>query len=307
MRTGKVDFTGVQATMLVTLFLRAMDCKEKEPILGDRFAVEAVDRIEYDWAKVDKPNITRNRFGVALRAKQFDDWATEFLCRNADATVLHLACGLDGRAFRLDLPAGAHWFDVDLSDVMELRRKLYAEADGYRMIAASVTDEVWLEEIPAGKPVLIIAEGLLMYLHETEVRQLLLRLTDHFRTGELIFDGAAPWVVKTTQLLKKYLSRWYEYPAYWTAVRDGSDIQRWNPRLSYRDHVHHDAVRAGPRPERAPSLPNGKPSQLVQELSPRVPRRVLSVARARGSLRNRGSACDHEPCLEVVEFCYDAG
>ncbi|MQA08617.1 MAG: class I SAM-dependent methyltransferase [Pseudonocardiaceae bacterium] len=237
MTAGKVDFTGVQSTMLVTLFLRALDAKEREPILGDRFAAEAVDRIEYDWTNLDKPIITRTRFTVTLRARQFDDWTTDFLHRNPDATVLQLACGLDSRAFRLDLPAGVHWFDVDMPDVMELRRKLYHETDDYRMIAASVTDETWLGEIPADKPVLIIVEGLLMYLRETEVRQLLRRLTDHFRTGELIFDGVAPWAAKTTQLLKKYLSRWYDYPAYWTATRDGSDIERWNSRLRYRDDV----------------------------------------------------------------------
>ena len=237
MTTGKVDFTGVQSTMLVTLFLRALDHKEKQPVLGDRFAAEAVERIDYDWKKLDKPNIVRSRFNVALRTKQFDDWTADFVRRNPDATVLQLACGLDSRAFRLDLPAGVRWFDVDLPDVMDLRRKLYDEADGYRMIAASVTDDAWLDEIPTDKPVLVIAEGLLMYLRETELRQLLRRLTDHFRSGELIFDGVAPWVTRMTQLLKKYVSRWYDYPAYWTATRDSSDIARWNPRLRYRDHV----------------------------------------------------------------------
>lgn len=175
MTTGKVDFTGVQATMLITLFLRASDYKDQAPILGDRFAAEAVETIDYDWTKIDKPNITRTRFGVALRAKQLDEWAADFLRRHPDATVLQLACCVDSRAFRLDPPAG--------------------------------------------------------------VRQLLRRLADHFRTGELIFDGVAPWIATTTQLLKKYLSRWYEYPAYWTATRDTSDIERWNPRLRYRDHV----------------------------------------------------------------------
>jgi len=237
MTTGKVDFGGVQSTMLITLFLRALDSKEREPILGDHFAAEAVDRIDYDWAKVDKPNITRNRSGVALRARQFDVWVADFLRDHPGATVLQLACGLDSRAFRLDLPAEVRWFDVDLPDVMDLRRKLYDEADGYRMIAASVTDEAWLAEIPADKPALIVAEGLLMYLRETELRDLLERLTSHFRTGQLIFDGVAPWMARTTQLLKKYLSRWYRYPAYWTGTRDGSDIELLNPRLHYVDHV----------------------------------------------------------------------
>lgn len=237
MKAEKVDFTGVQSTMLVTLFLRALDAKEAKSVLGDRFAAEAVERIAYDWTKIDKPNMARNRFPVVLRAKQFDEWTTEFLRRHPDATVLHLACGLDSRAFRLDLPAGVRWFDVDLPDVMELRRKLYQETDGYRMISASVTDEAWLAEISAGKPALILAEGLLMYLHEAEVRQLLRRLTDHFQSGELILDGVLPWVVKMTQILKNYLSRWYRYPAYWTAIRDGSDIERWNPRMRHRDNV----------------------------------------------------------------------
>jgi methyltransferase (TIGR00027 family) len=223
--------------MLITLYLRALDAKERTPVLGDRFAVEAVDRIDYDWRKVDKPNITRNRFGVALRTRQFDDWAADFLRRNPNATVLQLACGLDSRAFRLNLPAGVHWFDVDLPDVIDVRRRLYQDADGYRMIAASVTDEGWLGEIPADRPVLVIAEGLLMYLRETEVRQLLRRLTDRFRAGELIFDGVAPWVAAFTQMLKKHAGRWYDYPAYWTTIRGGSDIERWNAKLRHRDHV----------------------------------------------------------------------
>ncbi|WP_020496577.1 class I SAM-dependent methyltransferase [Sciscionella marina] len=237
MRTDKVDFTGVQSTMLVTLYLRALDSRDPEPILGDRFAAEAVERIDYDWARLDKPSIKRSRTVAALRPKQFDDWTADFLRHNPDATVLQLACGLDTRAFRLTLPSGVHWFDVDLPEVIELRRRLYAETGTYHMLAASVTEQVWLDEIPADKPVLIIAEGLLMYLPEHEVRQLLHRLTERFPYGELIFDGFLPWVPKLTQLMKKLLGERYEYPPYRTGIRDGSDIERWNPRLRCRERV----------------------------------------------------------------------
>ncbi|RZQ65870.1 class I SAM-dependent methyltransferase [Amycolatopsis suaedae] len=237
MTTGKVDLTGVESTMLVTLYLRALDSRAERPVLGDRFAADAVARIDYDWATLDKPAITRNRFMLALRARQFDDWTAGFLRRHPDATVLQLACGLDSRVFRLDLPEGIRWFDVDLPDVIALRRRLYDDAEGYRMLATSVTDEGWLDELPSGGPVLVIAEGLLMYLHEPEVARLLRRLTDRFGSGELLFDGVAPWVARTTQLAKKYLGRWYHYPAYWTATRGPADIVRWNPRLRHRDDV----------------------------------------------------------------------
>ncbi|WP_406636808.1 class I SAM-dependent methyltransferase [Amycolatopsis sp. WGS_07] len=238
MTTGRVDFTGVQSTMLVTLFLRARDTRDPRPILGDRFAAEAVEAIDYDWAKLAKPSIVRSRTGVALRARQFDTWAAEFLREHPDATVLHLACGMDSRAFRLDRPSGVRWFDVDLPDVVALRRKLYADGDGYRMLAASVTDSGWLAEIPADRPALILAEGLLMYLAEDDVRQLLRRLTGHFPSGTVIFDGVSPLTARTTQVLKKVLPpRWYPYPVYLTAIRDEADLRRWNPALSPRGTV----------------------------------------------------------------------
>ena len=50
---------------------------------------------------------------MTLRAKQLDDWCTDFLQRHPDAVVLHLGCGLDGRVFRLDPPPSVLWFDVD--------------------------------------------------------------------------------------------------------------------------------------------------------------------------------------------------
>ena len=51
---------------------------------------------------------------------------------------------------------------------------------GYRMIGSSVTDPQWLADIPTGLPTLVVAEGLLMYLQESDVRRLLARLTDQF-------------------------------------------------------------------------------------------------------------------------------
>ncbi len=61
---------------------------------------------------------------VALRGTQFDSWITDYLNGHPDAVVLHLGCGLHSRAFRI-APEGVRWFDVDLPQVIALRRKLY--------------------------------------------------------------------------------------------------------------------------------------------------------------------------------------
>src|SRR5262249_24210603 len=144
-----------------------------------------------------------NQYMVTMRAKQLDDWCIDFLRRHPNAVVLHLGCGMDTRAFRLHPPETVEWFDVDQPNVIALRRKLYDERDGYRMIGSSVTDETALQEIPTGRPVLMVAEGLLMYLPEREVRTLLQRLTDRFDSGELLFDTLSPMGPRLSKVLTK--------------------------------------------------------------------------------------------------------
>lgn len=156
---------------------------------GDTAAAEAVDRIRYDFKRIHRMSLpASNQYLVALRAVQFDDWCAELLGRHPDAVVLHLGCGLDGRAFRVSVPPSVSWFDVDQPSVIGLRRRLYDDTENYRMIGSSVTELQWLDEVPAGRPTLMVAEGLLMYLREDEVRLLLQRLIDRFPGGEMHFD-----------------------------------------------------------------------------------------------------------------------
>lgn len=222
----KVDFTGVPWgsvgwTMLCTLYLRAYESRSEPSILGDRAAAEAVDRIEYDFDRMRrKLNPASNQYLVAMRASQLDEWTADFLGRHSDAVVLHLGCGLDSRPFRLDVPTGVQWFDVDVPAVMDLRRQLYTDYDGYRMIGSSVTDPGWLTQVPTGRPVLVVAEGVLPYLVADDVQLLLRRLTDRFDDGELLFDGLPPLAVRLTKI------------QHW-GTSDAGELERWNPRLRY--------------------------------------------------------------------------
>ncbi|MGE0219224.1 class I SAM-dependent methyltransferase [Mycolicibacterium sp.] len=224
----KVDFTGVQWksvewTNICLLYLRACESASPHSILGDEFAARDVARIDYDFDRIHRvvrPEV--NKYMVALRSAQFDALATDYLDRHPDAVVLHLGCGLHSRAMRLARP-GTPWFDVDLPDVIALRRRLYAETGTYRMIGSSVTEPEWIEDLPRGGPVLILAEGLLMYITPGEVTDLLHRLLDRFDTGELIADFLSPWGPRMSKVLTKGLIKW--------GTHDGSEINRWEPRL----------------------------------------------------------------------------
>jgi O-methyltransferase involved in polyketide biosynthesis len=231
MTMTKVDFSSVgwrsvEWTNLVTLYLRAYESRSPRPILGDHAAAEAVERIDYDFKRVHRAaQPWGSQYLVALRAKKLDDWTKDFLSTHPDAVVLHLGCGLDTRALRIQPPPTVQWFDLDQRGVIELRRKLYDETDAYRMIGSSVTDPGWLDQIPAGRPTLVVAEGLLMYITEREVRELFARLIDRVGHGELLFDATSPSGPRLSKIFTHGIVKW--------GIRDARDIERWNLGLHF--------------------------------------------------------------------------
>lgn len=200
MEREKITLRGAPETMLATLYGKALDSRAPNPILGDREAERAVERIDYDFRKTGVNDAVGS--SVALRSKQLDDWTREFLSRNPEATVLHLACGLDTRVHRIAPPPTVRWVDVDLPEVIDLRRRLLSEPAGdYRVVPASVTDPDWLDEVPADRPTVTVFEGLSMYLREEEGLRLIQRITGRFSRGELLFDCFGTMGIKIQKLV----------------------------------------------------------------------------------------------------------
>jgi O-methyltransferase involved in polyketide biosynthesis len=172
---------------LATLYGKALDAGAEHPILGDRFAAEAVARIDYDFRSLRLPR--GGEITLPMRALHFDRWTRAFLAENPDATVLHLGCGLDARVFRVDPGPGVLWLDVDRPNVLALRRQLFPERAGYRLLGTSVTELGWLELVPKDRPVLVVAEGLVHYVQERDLRALLRRIVERFPAGQIAFDA----------------------------------------------------------------------------------------------------------------------
>lgn len=226
MKPEKVHLTKEKETYLVTLYGKALDSRSKNPILGDKFADEVVRRIDFDFKKLKVPKGAE--ITLPMRAKHLDQWTREFIAANPVSTVLHLGCGLDSRVFRIDPPATARWYDVDYPEVIELRRRLYPERHDYTMIGSSVTDLRWLDEIPADRPVLVVAEGLVQYLPEKEGVALFNRITKKFPGGEFIFDVYSRLTVRLMTLLSTVREAHVSLP--W-GINDPQELEKQVPRL----------------------------------------------------------------------------
>jgi len=224
MQKEKVHFTKEKETMLITLYAKAMESQSKDPIIRDAVAEKAIQRIDYDF-----DNLKMSKLGIrtiGFRAKLFDDWTEEYLAKNPEATVLYIGCGLDSRVFRIDPPASVEWFDVDFPEAIELRKRLFPKRTKYHMISSSVTEGAWLNKIPSDQPILIIAEGLLYYLAEDEVKTLLKRLVNYFCEGQIMFDAFSTFYLPIANMI----NRSTEARMKW-GLNNPHEIEEWIPQV----------------------------------------------------------------------------
>ena len=222
--TPKVHLTEEKSTLFITLHAKASDYRSKKSILNDRKADEIVRSIDYDFDKVKAYG-----FGsvLAVRAKQMDEWIKDFLQSNSNAIVLNLGCGLDTRVTRINPPSTVTWFDVDYPEVIELRKNFYTNSERYKMIESSHTASGWLEKIPNDEPAIIIAEGVLEYITEEDVKKIINRLTEHFSGGQIIFDVMSSYAVNSgKENLKKTMGAEHKW-----GVDDIGDVDKMDDKL----------------------------------------------------------------------------
>ncbi|HTP11506.1 MAG TPA: class I SAM-dependent methyltransferase [Anaerolineae bacterium] len=233
MATDKIRFTQEKETMLMTLSGRATQSQWQNPILRDPWAEEAMRHIDYDMSQSLKGVSAWSMWKdigptiIATRAATFDLLTSRYLADHPEATVLHVGCGMDSRVFRVDPPASVQWFDVDYADVIDLRRQLFPERGAaYHLIGAPLADLHWLGEVPRDRPGLFIAEGVLHYVSETEVKALLNAVVAHFPGGQLIFDICNSMIVKRAGSNVGGTGATYKW-----GLDDPQDIQRLEPKL----------------------------------------------------------------------------
>ncbi len=157
--------------------------------------------------------------------------------RYPEAIVVHIGCGLDTRFERVD-NGRVEWYDLDLPDVIELRRKLVGgEEARHHFLACSVLESAWMEAVEAHhqRPILFLAEGVFMYFEETQVKRLVSALHDHFPGAELVFDAFSPFMRWAHNF--KVTRTGIGVHLHW-ALKRGQDLEQWSkassPGASFR-------------------------------------------------------------------------
>jgi O-methyltransferase involved in polyketide biosynthesis len=184
-----VELTGPPQTMLDMVYARLLDAESPQPVLGDVWAKKLMDKVDYDTSRSPIAKQRRRQVtSIAVRGAQLDIWTRQFLAAHTNPVVLQIGAGLDSRVFRVNPGPDVDWYDIDFPDVIALRERFYPTRDHYHLVASSATDLSWLDAIPSDRPALLIAEGVSMYLTESDGVALLRQIVERFPAGELQLD-----------------------------------------------------------------------------------------------------------------------
>lgn len=190
----KIRLSGVPETMLQTVYARAKESRGRGAI-HDAKAEELIEKLDYDFSLADKD--TAMYSGVIARTIVLDKLTKSWLASHPGAVVINIACGLDTRCYRM---AGyAHWHNLDLPETMAVREKLLPESGTISQIAMSAMDD-WGGEISElseqNVPVLIVIEGLTMYLNAKDVQQIFAVISSRFSQATIFVETMNPAIVR---------------------------------------------------------------------------------------------------------------
>jgi len=217
-------------TALRTLAARAAESARPQGLFQDPAAEAAAAALVAELATVPASRFPAT--ADVVRTRIIDDWVEETLAgdRGRGGGVLNLGAGLCTRYFRLG-PISGVWYEIDLPEIVAVRRRLFPPAPDHVELARSVLEPGWIEQIPPAQPLLLIAEGLLFYLEETAARELVSRLAAHFPGATMIFDVLGPAHVGRHREIETLDG--LAAPFHW-GLADTRSIESWDPRLEWR-------------------------------------------------------------------------
>ncbi|WP_328914704.1 MULTISPECIES: class I SAM-dependent methyltransferase [unclassified Streptomyces] len=256
----KVELEGVPETLLWNLYNRASEAgRPGRRLLDDPLAVELVKRIDYPFERFGGAPMAQWH---ALRVRCLDAEVRRFVAARPGGTVVALGEGLETQFWRVD-DGRVRWLTVDLPETAAVRTALLPDdPPRRRTLACSALDRRWMDEISGAdlaRGVLVTAQGLLMYLPEQEVKELIAACAERFPGGGFLFD-ALPRV-----MVARNRSGAFDSPD------GGYRAPRWEWGMDTREYRKVAAVSPRIAEVRSLRLPRGRGPYAVAPVSHLIP------------------------------------
>ncbi|MBN2539739.1 MAG: class I SAM-dependent methyltransferase [Deltaproteobacteria bacterium] len=220
----------IQKTLVLPLWGRVVETKKPKPLLIDKTAVQIIQKIDYDFAEIEKSLSVISQLGWIARSYHVDSMTRLFIQKHPTATIVNIGCGLDTTFDRID-NGRILWYDLDLPDVIALRKKLIPANERRILIEDSFLHRDWMAQVKNKEHVLLIAAGVLYYFEEQQLKKIFAHLLDVFPEGEILFDASSPtginmanrMVIKASGMDEKSFLKW--------GIKDAKILESWDSRI----------------------------------------------------------------------------
>lgn len=235
MNTEKIrlELNNVQKTLLLPLWGRAKETEKTNPILEDQKSVELIKKIDYDFSILENDLNMQNSLSWLIRAKTFDDAIKSFIHKHPNGTIVNIGAGLDTTFFRVD-NGNIFWYDLDLPEVIEMRRKLIGESDRVKFISKSFLDFSWFDDIKhLDDDVFFFAGGVFIYYNKETVKGVLHKLSQKFPNGEMMFDTYSKiWNRMANKMIE---NAGIQNAKIKLEIKNKRELEKWSPYIKIKD------------------------------------------------------------------------
>ncbi len=182
---------------------RAMETERPDAIFRDPFARRLAGQ-RGEEAVNSIPRARAMAWAMIVRTAVFDEIILATIASKGIDTILNLAAGLDARPWRLELPPALRWIDVDLPEILHYKTQGLRDEEPrcrYEAVEADLTVDAQRRSVleraaEQSQKILVVTEGLLIYLTEEQVGNLAADLASVPAIGWWIIDLASPRLIK---------------------------------------------------------------------------------------------------------------
>jgi O-methyltransferase involved in polyketide biosynthesis len=213
------------------LWGRAKEYQKENPLIKDEFAYKIINQMDYDFERMSGSYNEHYQVNWATRAYHIDKTILKIITDSPDATIVNLGAGLDTTFQRID-NGKIIWYDLDLPDTIELRKKLIPESERNRFISKSILDFTWCRDIViSGSKVIFIAAGVLCYFDKKSVREIFLRLILEFPRSEFIFETMSKMLIWLSNRQVAHKNGKVELSKMKWGCSSSKEIKRWSDKI----------------------------------------------------------------------------
>jgi methyltransferase (TIGR00027 family) len=166
------------------------DAQQPQPICGDEYANVFMNEHGTQIYDMFKDEVHCNA-SMLVRHRMIDDILRRQLLVNPDLCIITIGAGLDSRPYRLD---GGSWFELDEPAVVQHKNKRLPTAkcaNPLKRISINFSTDSLEDKLAAlatDNPVMIVMEGVIIYLSEDEIKETITTFHQLFPQHQLVCD-----------------------------------------------------------------------------------------------------------------------